>query len=52
MLLIKVAPEDMGGFLGNNHSLRSFLGLIIVSTLLDIRDVIDGVILCDDLTGR
>jgi hypothetical protein len=40
----------MGGFLGNNHSLRSFLVIIIFSTLLDIRDVIDGVILCDDLT--
>jgi hypothetical protein len=52
MLLIKVAPEATGGFLGNNHSLRSFLGLIIASTLLDIRDVIDGVILCDDLTRR
>jgi hypothetical protein len=32
--------------------LRSFLGLIILSTLLDIRDVIDGIILCDDLTER
>jgi hypothetical protein len=29
-----------------------FLRLIILSTLLDIRDVIDGVILCNDLTGR
>jgi hypothetical protein len=36
--------------LGNNHSLRSFLRLITLST--DIRDVIDGVILCDDLTRR
>jgi hypothetical protein len=52
MLLIKVALEATGGFLGNNHSLRSFLGLIIASTLLDIRDIIDGVILCDDLTRR
>jgi hypothetical protein len=52
MLLIRVAPEAMGGFLGNNHSLGSFLGLIIWSTLCDIRDVIDGVILCDDLTER
>jgi hypothetical protein len=52
MLLIRVASEAMGGFLGNNHSLRSFLGLIILSTLFDIRDVIDGVILCDDLSGR
>jgi hypothetical protein len=30
--------------------LRSFLRLIISLTLLDIRDVIDEVILCDDLT--
>jgi hypothetical protein len=52
MLLIRVAPKAMGVFLGNNHSLRLFLGLIILSTLFDIRDVIDGVILCDDLTGR
>jgi hypothetical protein len=52
MLLIRVAPEAMGGFLGNNHSFRSFLGLIILSTLFDIHDVIDGVILCDDLTGH
>jgi hypothetical protein len=52
LLLIRVAPEAMGGFLGNNHSLRLFLGLIILSTSFDIRDVIDGVILCDDLTGR
>jgi hypothetical protein len=52
MLLIRVYPEAIGGFLGNNHSLRSFLGLIILSTLLDICDIIDGVILCDDLTGR
>jgi hypothetical protein len=50
MLLMKVGPEAMGGFLGNNHSLRSFLRLIILSTLLDIHDVIDGVILCNDLT--
>jgi hypothetical protein len=42
----------MGSFPGNNCSLRSFLGLIILSTLLDIRDIIDGVTLCDDLTGR
>jgi hypothetical protein len=48
MLLIRVAPEAMDGFLGNNHSLRSFLGLIILSTLFDIRDVIDGVIIYDD----
>jgi hypothetical protein len=47
MLLIRVAPEAMGGFLGNNHSLRSLLGLIILSTLLDIQ-----VTLCDDLTGH
>jgi hypothetical protein len=52
MLLIRVAPKAMGVFLGNNHSLRLFLGLIILSTLFDIRDVIDGVILYDDLTGR
>jgi hypothetical protein len=52
MILIQVAPEAMGVFLGNNHSLRSFHGLIIVSTLLYIRDIIDGVILYDDLTGR
>jgi hypothetical protein len=51
MLLIKSSPEAMGGFLGKNHSLRSFFGLIILSTLFDIHDVIDGVILCDDLTG-
>jgi hypothetical protein len=42
----------MGGFLGDNHSLKSFRGLVILSTLFDIRDVIDGVILCDDLTER
>jgi hypothetical protein len=48
MLLIRVAPEAMGGVLGNNHSLR----LIILSTLLDIHDGIDGVILYDDLTRR
>jgi hypothetical protein len=52
MLLIRVAPEAMGGFLGDNHSLKSFLGLVILSTLFDIHDVIDGVILCDDLTER
>jgi hypothetical protein len=52
MLLIRVAPEAMGGFLGNNRSLRSFLGLIILSTLFDIHDVFDGVILCADLTRR
>jgi hypothetical protein len=52
MLLIRVAPEAMGGFLGDNHSLKLFLGLVILSTLFDIHDVIDGVILCDDLTGR
>jgi hypothetical protein len=51
MLLIRVAPEAMGRFLGHNHSLRSLLGLIIVSTLFDIHGAIDGVILCDDLTG-
>jgi hypothetical protein len=32
--------------------LRSFLGLIILLTSLDIRDVIDGVIICNDLTER
>jgi hypothetical protein len=32
--------------------LRSFLGLIISLTLLDICDIIDGVILCYDLTER
>jgi hypothetical protein len=52
MLLIRVAPEAMGVFLGNNHSLRLFLGLIILSMLFDIHDVIDGVILCNDLNGR
>jgi hypothetical protein len=52
MLLLRVAPEAIGGFLGNNHSLRSFLGLIILSTLFDTHDIIDGVTLCDDLTGR
>jgi hypothetical protein len=52
MLLIRVAPEAMGGFHGNNHSLRSFLGLVNLSTLFDIRDIIDAVILCDDLIGR
>jgi hypothetical protein len=52
MLLIKVAPEPMGGFLRNKYSLISFLGLIILLTLLDICDIIDGVTLCDDLTGR
>jgi hypothetical protein len=51
-LPIEVAPKAMGGFLRNNHSLRSFLWLIILSTLLGIRDVIDIVILCDYLTGR
>jgi hypothetical protein len=39
MLLIRVSPGAIGGFLGNNHSLRSFLGLIILSTLLDIREI-------------
>jgi hypothetical protein len=32
--------------------LRSFLVLTISLTLPDIRDIIDGVILCDDLTER
>jgi hypothetical protein len=52
MLLIRVALEAIGGFLGNNHSLRSFLGLIILLTLFDTHDIIDAVTLCDDLTGR
>jgi hypothetical protein len=52
MLLIKVTPKAIAGFLENNHSLISFLGLIFLSTLLYIRDIIDGVTLCDDLTRR
>jgi hypothetical protein len=46
-----VAPEAMVGFLGGDHRLKIFFDLYFFD-LASMRDVIDMITFCNDLTGR
>jgi hypothetical protein len=51
VLPMGVAPEAMVGFLGNDHRLKSIFDLYFID-LGGMRDVIDMITVCNDLTRR